>query len=273
MAIELDAQTLRRALARVIPAAERDDSRPVLAAVLFSFGADGATLAAADGFRLAYTRLAIATETRQALVPVRAATEALRLCGEADTAQLVLHPNGQGLWLVAGAAGLHTRLVAGQFPDVAALLPAAWRTQVIVERAALRAALRQAALFGPDGPAARPVVLAAAPGWLRLGAWGAERGEVQCALPADLAGTPGMTALDTRLLVDLLASAESDQLALTWDGPTGAVVVQEVAAASSTATTGAALWLVMPLQEPALLRRQTAAEVGANPDTIVAPAA
>ena len=60
---------------------------------------------------------------------------------------------------MAGAAGLHTRLVAGQLPDVAALLPAAWRTQVIVERAALRAALRQAALLGPDGPAARPVVL------------------------------------------------------------------------------------------------------------------
>ncbi|HEU5424090.1 MAG TPA: DNA polymerase III subunit beta [Nitrolancea sp.] len=274
LASALDARALRHALARVIPAAARDDSRPVLGAVLFSFGADGATLAAADGFRLAYARLTVTAAPRTALVPVRAATEAVRLCGEADSVQLVFQPDGQGLWLVAGATGLHTRLVAGRFPDIAALLPATWRTRVTVERLALRAALHQAALFGPASPGARPVVLSATPGWLRLGAWGAERGEVQSALPADLAGTPGMTALDTRLLVDLLAGAESDRLTLTWDGPTGAVVIQEVAAApTTTARHAGALWLVMPLQEPALLRRQAAAEAAATPETIAAPAA
>ena len=273
LASELDARNLRHALAPVIPAAARDDSRPVLAAVLFSFGADGSMLAAADGFRLAYTRLAVTAGPRVALMPVRAAIEAVRLCGEADSVQLVVQPDGQGLWFVAGAAGLHTRVVAGRFPDVAALLPATWHTRVTVERIALRAALRHAALFGPDSLDARPVVLSATPGWLRLGAWGVERGEVQSALPADLAGAPGMTALDTRLLVDLLAGAESDRLTLTWDGPTGAVVIQEVAAApTTTAPDAGTLWLVMPLQEPALLRRQAAAEAAGNPDAIAAPA-
>lgn len=56
-AIDLDATTFRAALGRVSFAAARDESRPVLAAVLFAFGAEGLTLAAADGFRLARVHL------------------------------------------------------------------------------------------------------------------------------------------------------------------------------------------------------------------------
>ena len=52
-ALDLDANHLRRAIERVAFAAARDDSRPILAAVLFELGEHGLTIAAADGFRLA----------------------------------------------------------------------------------------------------------------------------------------------------------------------------------------------------------------------------
>jgi hypothetical protein len=94
---------------------------------------------------------------------------------------------------------------------------------------------------------------------LRLGAWGAELGETSSELAAELAGEPGMTALDSRLLADLLASATSERVALSWSGPESAVVVREVAEAPGGADAADAdLWLVMPLHEPQLLRRQAA---------------
>ncbi len=52
-AVDLEAGRLRRAVERVAFAAARDESRPVLSGVLFDFGPEGLTLAAADGFRLA----------------------------------------------------------------------------------------------------------------------------------------------------------------------------------------------------------------------------
>ena len=89
-ALTLDASRLRQAVARVAFAAARDDARPVLTAVLFDFGPEGLTLAAADGFRLARARLAgVVADPQQLLVPVRAVTELGRLLGDAKFYSLV----------------------------------------------------------------------------------------------------------------------------------------------------------------------------------------
>jgi DNA polymerase III subunit beta len=52
-ALTLPASRLRQAIERVAFAAARDETRPVLTVVLFDFGAEGLTLAATAGFRLA----------------------------------------------------------------------------------------------------------------------------------------------------------------------------------------------------------------------------
>ncbi|HEX5502459.1 MAG TPA: DNA polymerase III subunit beta [Thermomicrobiales bacterium] len=262
---DIDAPALRRALARVLPAAARDDTRPVLGAVLLALDEAGSALAAADGFRLARARLpGLPGTPRELLVPARAAAEAARLLAAAETARLVVLHAGRGLWLVAGAAGLYTRLVQGRFPDTAALVPATWRTRVTVARAALRAALQQAALFGADPMGARAVVLVAAPGCLGVAAAEAATGEVRSDLPAELAGAPGAIALDAHLLLDLLAGAEAPRLTLSWSGPAGALVVREADAADGD------LWLLMPLHDPALLAHRIAVATPARADTAVA---
>ncbi|HET8629285.1 MAG TPA: DNA polymerase III subunit beta [Thermomicrobiales bacterium] len=265
-AVALDAAALGSALARVVPAAARDETRPILAAVRFALDAAGLTLAATDGVRLARARVpGPSVAPRDLLVPARAAAEMARLAGEAATARLVAPPGDRGLWLVAGAVGLCTRLVDGRYPDLAGLVPATWRTRVTVAGAALRGALRRADLFGREGAGARPVVLSAAAGRLRLGARDETLGETQSELAAELEGAPGLVALDTRLLVDLLAAARAERLALSWAGQADAVVVREVGAARPADDPAADdLWLVMPLREPDLLRRQADADTAAE---------
>lgn len=270
-ALALDATALRRALAAVIPAAARDDSRPILTAVCVGLGAGGLVLAAADGFRLARVRLPAACgESRELLIPARALAEVSRLLADAEIARLIAPPDGRGAWLVAGASAVHARLIEGRFPDTTGLVPPRWRTQATVDRSAIQASLQRADLFHRDEAGNRPVALAAAAGSLHVAARSPEVGEVESEIAAELAGTPGAIVVDTRLLADLLAAADADRLALSWDGPAGALVVRGV-----DETKGAPdeadgdVWLVMPLHEPQLLGRPCGAGV---PEAAVAAA-
>ncbi len=251
-ALDLDASRLREALDRVVFAAARDGTRPVLTAVLFDFGPEGLTLAAADGLRLARVRLPEASgNPQQLLVPARAVAECARLLSGAESVRLLPTPDARGIYLATKDTRLFTRLVEGHFPDVERVIPQSWRTRVTVEAASLRQTVRVAGIFG--GGDARPVLLDAAPGRLRLLARGDETGEAKSDLPATLEGEPQAVALNTRLLADLLEAPRSSQLELNWTSPQSPVVLREVDEAGSPDR-----WVVMPLHDPALLRREAA---------------
>lgn len=252
-ALDLGAVQLREAIDRVAFAASRDDSRPVLTAVLFDFSADGLTIAAADGLRLARVHLPAAPQTaRQLLLPARAVVECGRLLANAREARLTFTQDGRGVYLVAGETRLFTRLLEGQYPDIGRVIPQGWRTRVTVDAASLRQAVRVASLFG--GGDARPVLLDATQGTLSLQAKGDETGEARSELTALLEGEPQAVALNTRLLTDLLDAPSSQQLELSWTSPQAPVVVREVCKDDT-----ADLWVVMPLHDPALIRREAKA--------------
>lgn len=249
-ALDLDASHLRRTIEKVAFAAARDDSRPVLAAVLWEVGEPGLTLAAADGFRLSRAVIpGVAGNARHLLVPVRAVAEYGRLLVEAEAARMVPTPDGGGLHLVAGGTTLFTRLVDGQFPDIDRVIPREWRTRAVVQTAAFRQAVRVAGLFGKDGQV-RPVVFEARPRGLRLVARGDETGEAEGEVAAVVEGEPQSVALNSRLLIDLLDTIDAQQLQISWSSPQSPVVVREVGRVESDD-----LALLMPLHDPNLVRQ------------------
>ncbi len=248
-AFDLDAKRLQTALNKVSFAATRDGSRPILTAVLFDFQADGLTLAAADGFRLARTTLPEAGGASQhLLVPARAVAEFGRLLGDASSVRLLLTPEVHGLYLVVGGARLFTRLIDGQFPDIGRLIPQGWSTRVTLPTPSFRQAVRVASLFGTNGDA-RPVVLMAEAGHLHLRARGDETGEAESHLAASVEGEAQGVALNTRLLTDLLDAVSTPQLELAWTSPQSPVVVHEVGGQGADD-----VWLVMPLHDASLAR-------------------
>ena len=250
--MELDAPRLRAAIERVAFAAAQDDQRPVLSAVLFDVGDQGLTLVAADGFRLARARLpASGAPAQQLLVPARAVREFGRLLEDAHDARLEVLPDGRGLRLAVADATVFTRLVEGRFPDVDQVIPRAPATRVTVDTAAFRQAMRVAAPFGGTGGDARPGVLDAAAGCLRLRARGAETGEAEGELPAEVEGEPRSVALNTRLLGQVLQSATCARLELAWSAPQTPVLLHEAGRGD-----GVDLWVVMPMHDPALVERQ-----------------
>jgi DNA polymerase-3 subunit beta len=229
-------------------AAARDDSRPVLAAVLFDFNAEGLILAAADGFRLAKAELAHGAGTfQQLLVPARAVSEFGRLLGDVAAARLAPTADGRGLYLFARQTTLFSRLIDGRFPDIERVIPRDWQTRVTVSTPALRQAVRVAALFG--GGDARPVVLRAADGRLELRASGDETGEAESELTASVEGERQAVALNTRLLIELLDAVRDPDLELCWTTPTTPVLLREHGRRE-----GGDIWILMPLHDARLLR-------------------
>ena len=253
-ALTLDASRLRQAVARVAFAAARDDARPVLTAVLFDFGPEGLTLAAADGFRLARARLAgVVAVPQQLLVPARAVTELGRLLGDAETARLIPTAENRGVHFVIGGTTLFARLLEGHFPDIERVIPQESKTTVTVETAAFRQAVRVAGLFGGSGDS-RPVVLEAASGFLHLRARGDQTGDAEADVSAEVAGDPQAIAVNTRLLADLLDVVDSARLRLSWSSAQTPIVLRELDREES-----ADLFVAMPLSDPSLIRRPVAA--------------
>ena len=254
-AFELPAAALKRAIGRVAFAAARDEQRPVLTAVLFDLGTEALTLAAADGFRLARARMPAAAEAvRQLLVPARAVVELGRVLGDEGAARLSAVPGGRGVRLAWGATTVFARLVEGSFPDVGRVVPREAATRVQVAADGFRRAIRVAGLFGEGGDA-RPVMLDAAEGRLRLHARGQGTGETDAELPATLEGEPQVVVLSTRLLAEVLEAAGAERIELAWSSPSAPVLVRDAAATGPAAD----LWVVMPLFDEALTKQRAAA--------------
>lgn len=253
-ALTLEVTRLREAIARVAFAAARDDTRPILTAVLFDFGQDGLTLAAADGFRLARARMAgVSAATQQLLIPARAVTELGRVLGDAESVRLAPTAESRGAYFIIGETTLFARLIEGRFPDVDRVIPQDGKTHVTIETTSFRQAIRVAGLFGGSGDA-RPVVLDTAPGRLHLRARGDETGDAEADLPAELEGDPQAIAVNTRLLADALDAVDAARIQLSWSSSHTPLVLREEGRGESADVT-----VVMPLADQNLTRKPTAA--------------
>lgn len=248
------AKRFREAISRVAFAAARDDARPILTAVLFDFGAEGLTLAAADGFRLARARVTgVDAPPQQLLVPARAVAELARLLTDADAVQLTPTPDNRGVSFAVGATILFARLIEGRFPDVERVIPHEWKTRVNVETMTFRQAVRVAGLFGGTSES-RPVVLEAETGRLHLRTRGDETGDAEADLPADVDGELQAVAVNTRLIADVLDAIDAPQIALRWSSPQTPVVFCDAGQEES-----GDLAVVMPLHDSSLTRKPAAA--------------
>ena len=284
IALDVAAGMLREGITRVAFAAARDDTRPVLRAVLFDIGAEGLTLAAADGFRLARAHVpAPGAPPQQLLVPARAVAEFGRLLTDVEAARLTFREDARTLHLAVGDTSLFAQLAEGRFPDLDQVIPRGWATRVTVDTATFRQAVRVAGIFGSNGHTgeARPMALDPVPDHLRLHARGDETGDAETELPATVEGEAQAIVLDTRLVADLADVASAPRLELAWKSPTAPVVIRERQPAE-TADAGRSrgddarnVWVVMPLSVSAVAEATASGPAPATPPQAVgvAPAA
>lgn len=209
--VSLDAATLREALGRVVYAAAKDDSRPVLAGGLLDVDGGSLTLTAADGFRLAQATVGLlvpAPTPLRAIVPATALWEVARLLPTDGDAPATVSVGDSACVVTYAGTTITTRLIDGAFPDVARVIPRDCATTLTVPTGVLLAAVKQTAVVAPSDDFA--VRLALGEGGVDLTSAASELGSVEAHVDGAVTGPPVLLSLNARYL-----SASLDRLGST----------------------------------------------------------
>jgi DNA polymerase-3 subunit beta len=225
--VRMDAAALADALRQVIPAASRDDARPILTGVLLVAEGSGLRLVATDSYRLAVrdlpgeTTLAAAlsgaaAEGRHVLVPAKALGELQRLlagstAAEGGGTQVEFSFSDREASFDTARARVSTRLIEGQFPNYQQLIPSGYPNRLTVNREGFIEAVKRVRLIGRDRDNA-PIRLAMAASGLKLTAVVHDVGEASEDLDAKYEGTETTVAFNPEFLLDGLSAITSDEV-------------------------------------------------------------
>ncbi|MFM9124438.1 MAG: DNA polymerase III subunit beta [Actinomycetota bacterium] len=213
-AFETDVATFAEVVNRVKRAASRDESRPVLTGALVRFEAERLVMAATDSYRLAVAEAPLASaapEPLEAIIPVRALEEAVRIAGEGDGPLSV--SIGEGL-VSFGANGiwLSARRIEGQFPNFSALRPEGIEHSVAIAKDELLENVRRVGIVARQNT---PVRVELAPGKLSLSARTADLAEGAESIPVGYDGTETVEiGFNHEFLRDGVESVPGDEVRL-----------------------------------------------------------
>ncbi|OGZ96284.1 MAG: DNA polymerase III subunit beta [Candidatus Sungbacteria bacterium RIFCSPLOWO2_02_FULL_54_10] len=146
----VDAASLARALAHVLPAVSASEFKPELSGVFFRPGKQELTLAATDTFRLAESVVPLAKNEPGAespfIMPHRSAAELSRILdGEDGMVRIAVGDNQMSA--ETGGGLLTSRLIEGSFPDYKAIIPTRFATSAYLSREDVTRGVRAASIF------------------------------------------------------------------------------------------------------------------------------
>nr|MDP9143248.1 hypothetical protein [Actinomycetota bacterium] len=212
---EVDGEILRGALARVLPAAGTDHALPILTGVKLDGDNDGLTLAATDRFRAARAR--IPWKTFGDPLDVLVSAEVLGTVSRATKTGVARLYAGDSTFGVATDTHRVTgRLMAGQYPKLAAVIPAPGDNPAVVDTADLSRAVDEAMVMLDEHPA---VKLAITADGVEVSAAGEGRGARAVARVHSLHGEPLEVALNAGFLRAALRALDADAVAVHVTGP------------------------------------------------------
>jgi DNA polymerase-3 subunit beta len=202
-------------------AASTDEARPVLTGELLHIDGQRLVLVATDGHRLAERRLAASAADgieARLIVPARALAELPRaLRGESGDVEMLISKARNQVFFRAGRSEVTSRLIDGQYPNYAQVIPSKSSTVVRVPTSELTQTVRAVSLFARDS--ANVIRIRAQAGSIVLSAMTNEVGDSRAELEAEVEGSEIQIAFNARYVLDALAVVECDRVELRFDGP------------------------------------------------------
>lgn len=246
----IDARRFREGVNATIFAASSEEARgAVLMGTLLEIVGDTITMVATDGYRLAKweTTLARGLEdgaSAKFIVPSRALAEAARNLGSAETIEVsALGPSGNQLAFAAQNASIVVRLVDGQYPNYAQVIPASFDRSVTVNTAALIAGLKRAELVAGDR--ASMVKMSVSNAQLIITANSDTTGNAYEELDVEQTGDDLTIAFNARYLVEILNHIDAAQIVMEFLGPLSPAAIRPTGEATGVAH----MYVLMPLRQ------------------------
>jgi len=210
---------LAEGLRQVVPAASRDDARPILTGVLVTSTADGVRLVATDSYRLAVRDLAgmsLLPEGQKVLVGAKGLGELQRLLGDDDVEVFL---GERDVTFRLANTEVSARLIEGDFPNYQQLIPSGYPNKLTVERDALTSAVERVSLVGGTNRDSSPIRLAMSSDGLELSATAQDVGQSFEPVEAKYEGSDLTVAFNSRFLLDGVAAAAAQEITIESTDP------------------------------------------------------
>jgi DNA polymerase-3 subunit beta len=221
---KIAAARLAQAITRVRYAASSEEYRAIFRGVQLEMSYTGLRAVASDGFRLARYDLPMQLQTRKLVIPARSADEIVRVFKDAQ-GEVALAVGEGTLTLVGEAVRMSVKLMEGEFPDYARVIPQSFVLEATLAAEALRESLKRVAVLSDRNN--HRVNLLFNDGKLDIDAEG-DYGRGREELNIDSSGEPQlMVAYNAQYLIDALAPIEG-AVRIKLSGPTSPSVVQAV---------------------------------------------
>jgi DNA polymerase-3 subunit beta len=215
------------AVSQSVIAAGRDDTLPALTGVRIEIEGDTLTLISTDRYRLAVRELrwtpARPDLSAAVLVPAKALSDTARALTSGAEVSIALAlpgddgPGGDGMIGFEGAGRrTTTRLLGGEFPRTAALLPTSLKSTAELSTATLAEAVKRVALVAERNTA---VHLAFSAGQLVLEAGSGDDAQAEEIIEASYDGEDLAVAFNPQYLLDGLAAIDSDTVRISFTEP------------------------------------------------------
>ena len=206
----LPADQFCRAVRGTVFATDNESSRYALGAVLVEVKGDTVTLVATDGRRLSSFAAEhdLAVDDSQTLVPARAMGIISRLAGNSGDAAVQLEATPSEIVATIGGTVVTARLVEGRFPKWRDVVPERDAKATTVDRAALMAATRAAAIVTSENSKGVDYTFANTGIWLH--GQSAECGESSVTCDVVEAGDSCSVKLDPTFVVEWLNGISGD---------------------------------------------------------------
>ena len=210
-------------------AASRDDTLPALGAVQVTFTGEALMLVATDRYRAALRHLPWQPSGGQlpppVLIPAPALTEVARAAAD-DPVRLHVLTGADGAAAVAGFTfgdqAITTRLTAGEYPGMAAMVPAKFAAAAVLDTGELAEAVKRLAVVAARDA---PIHLAFGPGQVQLRAGSADEADGADTVGCELDGDPLTIAFHPRRLLDALTAAGTARARIALTGPGEAALI------------------------------------------------
>jgi DNA polymerase III subunit beta len=238
--VKVAAGALTEALRQVVPAASRDDARPILTGVLLAASAGGLRLVATDSYRLAVRDLqgvSMLPEGQKVLVAGKGLGEVQRLLGDEEI-EVVLAE--REVVFRVGRTSVTTRLIEGDFPNYEQLIPGGYPNKLTVARDQLSAAINRVRLVG-QGRDTAPIRLAMTAEGLELSAVAQDVGEAHEMVEAKYEGGDLTVAFNSQFLLEGIDAASGSEITVESIDPLKPAVLKGIESADF-------LYLLMPVR-------------------------
>lgn len=213
---KIPASDLKKGLQKVVFAASNDDARPILTGVYFHNQPGSVLVVATDSYRLAEYKLPKQKATVNFLVPSGAASDLLRIISDSNQEVIIVHDDQQVLFQ-SGDITLIARLIEGNYPDYAKLVPAKFATTAKLQREDFVNIAKVSSLFARESAGSITIKVSENDGSVSINAVASQLGENTATANAEVKGS-GEITLNSRYLVEALNAFSGEEAELCFNG-------------------------------------------------------